>query len=128
MGNEKKCTSLVLNYQGSISCADLDLNSPAVSSYLLEKLHGGKVSSRVIKIGEGLSAHMFQINVEESEEGIIDYDTDIEIYLLEDLIDDYPLNTTLDDVVGHSETKLLIEDLFGMFKSYNEHEEITIYL
>ncbi|MCK4808380.1 MAG: AAA family ATPase [Candidatus Aenigmarchaeota archaeon] len=125
MDNEERCTYLVLNYNGSISGADLDVNSPAVSSYLLEKLHGGKVSSRVIKIGEGLSAHMFQINVEESEEGIIDYDTDIDIYLLEDLIDDYPLNTTLDDVVGHSEAKLFIEDLFGMFKSYKEYREIT---
>ncbi len=124
MGNEKKCTSLVLNYQGSISGADLDVNSPAVSSYLLEKLHGGKVSSRVIMIGEGPSAHMFQINVEESKKGIIDYDTEIDIYLPENFIDDYPLNTTLDDVVGHSEAKLFIEDLFGMFKSYNEHEEI----
>jgi len=125
LNDEKKCTYLVLNYQGSISNADLDVNSPAVSSYLLNELNGENVSSRVINIGEGLSAHMFKINVEESEEGIIDYDTDIDIYLLEDLIDDYPLNTTFDDVVGHSEAKLFIEDLFGMFKSYKEYGEIT---
>jgi len=124
MSNEKKCTSLVINYQGSISCSNLDVNSPAVSSYLLNELYGEKISSRVIMIGEGPSAHIFQINVEESKKGIIDYDTEIDIYLLENLIDNYPLNTTLDDVVGHSETKLFIEDLFGMFKSYDEHGEV----
>ena len=125
MGDGQKCKSLVINYQGSISGAEVDVNSPAVSSYLLEKLHGENVSSKVIKIGEGPSAQMFQINVEESEEDIIDYDTDIYIYLLENLIDDYPLNTTLDDVVGHPEAKLFIEDLFGMLKSYKEYGEIT---
>ncbi len=125
MGNEKKCTSLVLNYHGSISGEKLNFTNPAIVPYLLYELTGEKVSSRVIKVAEGLSDHMFQINVEESEEGIIDYDTDIAFCFPENLIDDYPLSTTLEDIVGHSEAKLFIEDLFGMFKSHMEYGEIT---
>ncbi|NOQ37673.1 AAA family ATPase [archaeon] len=125
MGNEEKCTYLVLNYNGPISGPKLDFSNPAITSYLLNELYGKEVSSRVIKVAEGLSDHMFQINVEESEEGTIDYDTDIAICFPENLIENYPLNTTLDDVVGHSEAKLFIEDLFGMFKSHKDYGEIT---
>ncbi|MCK5043228.1 MAG: AAA family ATPase [Candidatus Aenigmarchaeota archaeon] len=125
MSNEKRCTSLVLNYNGPISGPKLDFSNPAIVSYLLYELNGKEVSSIVVKVAERLSDHMFQVNVKESEEGIIDCDTDIAICFPEKRIEDYPLNITLDDVVGHSEARLLIEDLFGMFKSHKVHGEIT---